>query len=93
LRAHAEDLARIPSTEPMTSIMPAAGFGSIRTRPNGLIATASTESSCLAAAQRDQLGADLKYADLIGQHLDCWFVRAAHKRILIRKAGVVRYQR
>ena len=92
MRARAEDLARIPSTEPMTSIMPAAGFGSIRTRPNGLIATASTESSCLAAAQRDQLGADLKYADLIDQHLDCWFVRA-HNRILIRKADVVRYQR
>jgi hypothetical protein len=29
----------------MTSISPAAGFGSIRTRPNGLIAAPSTESS------------------------------------------------
>jgi hypothetical protein len=33
----------------MTSIRPAAGFGSIRTRPNGLIAAQSTESSCRAA--------------------------------------------
>lgn len=37
-------------------------------------------------AQRDRLGADLKDADLSGQHLDCWFASAAHKRIVIGKA-------
>ena len=46
--AVAEDLASVPSAEPMTSIM-RPGFGSILTRPNGLMPRWSTWSSWRAA--------------------------------------------
>jgi hypothetical protein len=71
----------------MTPIRPSAGFGSIRTRPNGFNRGPVNGVELPGGAQRDRLGTDLKDADLSGQHLDCWIASAAHKWIVIGKAG------
>jgi hypothetical protein len=65
----ADDLARIPFTEPMTSIRPSAGFGSIRT-PERPDLRRVDGVKLPGGAQRDRLGADLKDPDLGGQRLD-----------------------
>src|SRR5579859_3430573 len=65
----------------MTPIRPSAG--SCRSVPGRTVNGVELPGG----AQRDRLGTDLKDADLSGQHLDCWIASAAHKWIVIGKAG------